>query len=186
MKHILNLYIANLGKYNEGELKGGWIVLPKSEDEITKFLEDEVGITLDPSEADEKSIKGIPVYEEWAIHDYETDFGIRVNEYDNIFELNEIAEKINDMSFYEQEKVLAAIEVWGDEALEFDLDDICLYEGVETHEELGRYFIDAFYSDLFKEDSILTRHFDFEAYGREIDNDVDGGFCSAGYVEHIG
>lgn len=85
MKHILNLYVANLGKYNEGELKGGWIVLPKTEEEINEFLKEEVGIN--------------DQYEEWAIHDYETDFGIKVGEYDNIFELNEIAEKINDMSF---------------------------------------------------------------------------------------
>lgn len=167
MKHILNLYVANLGKYNEGELKGGWIVLPKTEEEINEFLKDEVGIN--------------DQYEEWAIHDYETDFGIKVGEYDNIFELNEIAEKINEMSFYEQEKILAAIEVWGDKALEFDLDDIYLYEGVETIEELGRYFIDS-----FQEDSILTRHFDFKSYGREIDDSVDGGFCSAGYVEYVG
>lgn len=172
MKHILNLYVANLGKYNEGELVGGWIVLPKTKEEINQFLKEEVGIN--------------DQYEEWAIHDYETDFGIKVGEYDNIFELNEIAETINDMSFYEQEKILAAIEVWGDEALEFDLDDIYLYEGVETIEELGRYFIDSFYSDLFKEDSILTRHFDFESYGREIDDSVSGGFCNAGYVEYVG
>lgn len=70
--------------------------------------------------------------------------------------------------------------------MEFDLDDIYLYEGVETIEELGRYFIDSFYCDLFKEDSILTRHFDFESYGREIDDSVSGGFCEAGYVEYVG
>ena len=26
---MLNIWVGNLGKYNEGELKGGWLELPK-------------------------------------------------------------------------------------------------------------------------------------------------------------
>ena len=32
---MLNIWVGNLGKYNEGELKGGWLELPKEKEEIT-------------------------------------------------------------------------------------------------------------------------------------------------------
>lgn len=34
MSTILNIWIGNLGKYNEGELKGDWIELPVSEETL--------------------------------------------------------------------------------------------------------------------------------------------------------
>ncbi len=34
---MLNVWVGNLGKYNEGELVGDWLELPKTKDEIDKF-----------------------------------------------------------------------------------------------------------------------------------------------------
>ena len=34
---MLNIWVGNLGKYNEGELKGGWLELPKEKEEIERM-----------------------------------------------------------------------------------------------------------------------------------------------------
>lgn len=83
---MLKIYIANLGKYNEGELVGKWVELPCEDlDEVLKEIEVVDGTA----------------YEEYAIHDYESDIeGLNIGEYDNIFSLNEIAEKLNELSDY--------------------------------------------------------------------------------------
>ena len=172
MKHVLNLYVANLGKYNEGELKGGWIVLPKTEEEIEQFLKDEVGIG--------------GYYEEWAIHDYETDFGIRVDEYDNIYELNEKAKRALELYERDEDTILAAIDIWGEEALEFDIDNLCLYRGVENEYDLGEYFAEEFCHEIFSKNEFLSRYFDYEQYGRDIRREVDGGFTEYGFIEYEG
>ena len=65
---MLNVWIGNLGKYNEGELVGGWLKLPKSDKEIDEFLKNVVELN------DE--------YEEYMINDYETDLPYKVYEYD--------------------------------------------------------------------------------------------------------
>lgn len=58
---MLNIWVGNLGKYNEGELKGGWLELPKEKEEIDEFLKKVVGLN------DE--------YEEYMIND----FGVRID-----------------------------------------------------------------------------------------------------------
>lgn len=85
---IVNIYVANLAKYNEGELVGDWIALPKSMDEINAGI---------------KQILGND--EEIAIHDYEAPF--RIGEHDNIANINEIAEALKDVDV--DEKVMREI-----------------------------------------------------------------------------
>ena len=64
----MQVYIANLGKYNEGELVGAWFTFPIDFEEV----KEKIGLN------DE--------YEEYAIHDYELPF--TVDEYTSIGELN--------------------------------------------------------------------------------------------------
>lgn len=40
---MLNIYITNLGKYNEGELIGEWAEFPVNEEELEEIL-DRIGI----------------------------------------------------------------------------------------------------------------------------------------------
>ena len=54
----MRIYIANLGKYNEGELVGAWFTPPVDFEEV----KERIGLN------DE--------YEEYAIHDYELPFEI--------------------------------------------------------------------------------------------------------------
>lgn len=52
----MRVYIANLGKYNEGELVGAWFTPPVDYDEMAE----RIGLNGN--------------YEEYAIHDYEPPF----------------------------------------------------------------------------------------------------------------
>lgn len=60
----MRVYVANLGKYNEGELVGDWFEPPIDYDEMAE----RIGLN--------------EFYEEYAIHDYELPFEIgRVHAY---------------------------------------------------------------------------------------------------------
>ena len=122
----VRLYIANLGKYNEGELVGGWLSLPQEDGFISRFLEDSVLID--------------GYYEEWAIHDWESDYFQSIDEYDSIWRINEKARKIDEMNGYELDTFKAALEVFGNEAWDMDVDELVLLEGVHTDYDLGYYW----------------------------------------------
>ena len=111
---MLNIFITNLGKYNEGELVGEWVKLPVLEEELEAVFE-RIGINEE--------------YEEHFITDYETDItGLKVGEYDSIEDLNELAETLEDLDEYEREIVEAMISEGYDleEALE-KKDDCMIY-----------------------------------------------------------
>lgn len=73
------IYIANLGKYNEGELVGEWFEFPIDMDEVAE----KIGLNEE--------------YEECAIHDYETVYPISIGEYDSIEALNEKIEMLDSV-----------------------------------------------------------------------------------------
>lgn len=56
---MMNIFITNLGKYNEGELVGEWVTLPISEKKLQELFK-RIGINEE--------------YEEYFITDYECDF----------------------------------------------------------------------------------------------------------------
>lgn len=73
------LYIANLGKYNEGTLQGEWFSFPIDMNEVAQVI----GLNAQ--------------YEEWAIHDYEFDFPLSIGENADIEKLNELIEHIESV-----------------------------------------------------------------------------------------
>jgi antirestriction protein len=87
----IRVYVANLGLYNEGKLMGDWLNLPTSNNEIDAFLKTKVGLNKQ--------------YEELAIHDCESDFNL--GEYENLYDLNVLAVKLEQMS--DAEKTLASV-----------------------------------------------------------------------------
>lgn len=96
---MLKIALANLGKYNEGELIYKWLDLPATEDEIEEAKE-AIGINEQ--------------YEEWFITDYETNIqGLEIGEYEDLEALNELAERYENLHRYEQEVVAAIIEAGG-------------------------------------------------------------------------
>ena len=74
----MQIYLTNLGKYNEGHLMSEWVKLPVSEKEFKEVLE-RIGIDKE--------------HEEYFISDYEVDEDIaKISEYSSVGYLNEIAE----------------------------------------------------------------------------------------------
>ncbi|GAA0347287.1 hypothetical protein GCM10008931_43210 [Oceanobacillus oncorhynchi subsp. oncorhynchi] len=90
----IKIYVANLGKYNEGILQGEWFTLPHDIKDIY--------VTIGVGQYDEQGNYNHGVeedgrlYEEFAIHDYEAPF--EISEYSSINKLNELAEALQDIS----------------------------------------------------------------------------------------
>ena len=84
-----------MAKYNEGILKGEWVCLPMNEKKLQSKINNILGSD-----------------EEFFITDYEAP--IKIEEYDNIADLNEFAEKLDDIQ--ERDEVIEALskDVLGD------------------------------------------------------------------------
>ena len=162
------IFIANLGKYNEGEMIGEWINLPATEEELQEVL-NRIGINEE--------------YEEIFIADYENEFNYIVNEYDNLDELNEIAYKLDNLTDYDKEILKAGLELWNFEDVFDNLDDFILMEDINTDYDLGYYWVEE--SGCYNLDNLgmLRNYINYEAFGRDIRLETDGGFTSYGWIE---
>ena len=78
---LLNVYVTNLGKYNEMQMVGEWLKLPATDEEIQDCLY-RIGINEE--------------YEEYFITDYESDVGLKCSEYVNLIALNESIQELED------------------------------------------------------------------------------------------
>lgn len=76
----INIFVTNLGKYNEGFLIGEWVSLP-----------------CDDLQAVYKRIGINEHYEEMFISDYESDLELEIREYTNIDELNKVAKTLSEL-----------------------------------------------------------------------------------------
>jgi antirestriction protein len=168
---MLKIYVANLGKYNEGHLVGEWVNLPCTEEEMQNLF---VRIKLARFENGEY-IEGYEengsIYEEHAIHDFETDIeGLKVEEYSSISELNELAETIEDFEESETTALQAFLENGCDieKAIEHVQDgDYRIYYDCEDMEDVAQEYAD----EVGLLDSVpenLRGYFDFASFGRDM------------------
>lgn len=154
-----NVYITNLGKYNEGELVGQWLSLPTSDDDIEECFEN-IGLNEE--------------YEEYFITDYENNINLEISEYTNIYDLNEAIEQMKDS---EDDAGLwgALIEVEG--AKIKDIDELAsnvnggyylFYEGL-TVEEYEEQLVEECYDLNFDNLGNLAHYItiDYEALARD-------------------
>lgn len=168
---MLRIYLTNLGKYNEGMLVGEWVDLPVSEEELEKVF-NRIGINNE--------------YEEYFITDYESDIdGVKVGEYENIDDLNELAEALEDLDS-EEENVLSVMLEDGctfEEALEKIKDrDYMVYYNCDSMEDVAHQVVEE--SGLL--DGVpekVARYFNYEAYGRDLE--IEGTFyqINNAYIE---
>lgn len=167
---MMNIYVANLGKYNEGELVGEWLTLPIDEEELEEAMD---RILLNGE------------YEEVAIHDYETDIsGFKIDEFDSIEKLNELAEELDRISEYEYELLNDFIDVTGydlEDAIEKLRDGEIYVVRAENHYQLGEAVMEMS-GDLEMYPDFIVRYFDYESYGSDFDDEVTGGFTNGRYV----
>lgn len=158
---MLNIYLTNLGKYNEGWLIGEWLELPATKEEIAAVLV-RIGISDKPD-------KDGNIYEEYFITDYETDIeGLQVDEYESLDRLNQLAEIIDGNE--------EAVEVLVNSGYDFNqiadnLDKVmyvCTPSGSETDEYAVGYHCAEESGILSAIPEDLRAYFDCEAYGRDI------------------
>lgn len=144
------VYIANLGDYVEGGVKGAWFRFPLNEEEIRKRI----------------GLNGR--YEEYAIHDTEN-FPMKIEEYTSIDELNRIYELIQDFPEEVLDKLDDFVSYYGSvEELADHIDDIICYSGCNSMEDVA-------YEKIYNENALgeippaLYHYIDCEAYGRDIE-----------------
>ena len=156
----MKIFITNLGRYNEGYLVGKWVKLPVCEDVLDKVLK-EIGI-------DE-------YYEEYFITDYENEIigiGDVISEYSSVQALNELAQRIEDLSDDEADKLGAVLEYEAcrsvSEVLELldKLDEFDLLTDVTDDEELGYYYAEEYCCIDIPE--YIQPYFDYEKFGRDV------------------
>ena len=149
-KELLEVYVTNLGKYNEGSLVGKWLSLPCTEEELeATFLE--IGINEQ--------------YEEYFI----TDYSSNCDEYVNLHALNE---QMQDLANYDDfDKLEACIEYASnlEEAIKMATsDDVYFQAGVTAEEYLEQQIEDSYNLD-FKNLGWLSSYvtIDYEAMARD-------------------
>ena len=170
----IRIYIANLGKYNEGYLVGEWIDLPATEEEFEElFVRIKVGHYNEDGEYVAGYAEGHSFYEEVAIHDYESEIsGLKIGEYDNIQKLNELAEELEREDLETIEAIIEATGCDLEDAI--GRSDVIFYKGYSM-EDLAREYV-----EMMDLPEIALQYFDYEAYARdylhtdyyEVDNGV--------------
>ena len=158
---MLRIYLTNLGKYNEGQLIGEWVELPYTDNEL-EAAKERIGISDKPD-------KNGNFYEEYFITDYETDIcGLKVGEYDNLDDLNELAETLDNLDEYDLEIVNAMIsEGYSlEDALE-KKEDCIVYSDCEDMEAVAMEYAEET-GLLSSIPENLRSYIDFEAFGRDM------------------
>lgn len=178
----MRAFIQNIGKYNEGEIKGGWLDLPTSKESIDSFLREQVGLQLSEKEGRELINKTGRVYEEYMIADVETklDCYNTSNEYTDIHQLNLLAayenqaENIEAINEYcNRANVDSPIGICNVIAQEDNLDIISMPEYCSSlssdNEKIG-YTFGQNIEEKFEKAGLseLAMYFDYEMYGRDI------------------
>jgi len=152
---MINIFITNLGKYNEGELLGEWVELPIDEEELQKVCE-RIGINEE--------------YEEYFITDYECDF-MKIGEYESISNLNEISEKLGELDEEEQKVVKALMSECSytiDEAIEkVNNGDYRIYSDCNDMIDVAYQVVEEC-GYLNEVPDTVARYFDYESFGRDL------------------
>jgi len=176
---VIEAFVTNLGRYNEGYLDGEYLKLPASAEDIQTLLK-------------HIHVDGIR-YEEIFITEYKTTVdGLHgcLGEYESIDELNYLASLLNDMEEWEAERFTAAVDFGEYNSakdlinLAQNLDCFEFYSGIEGEEDLGRFYIEEMCTLDVPEH--LEQYIDYEAYGRDMNMDEDGRFVNGGYVVRTG
>ena len=180
MPSIFEAYIANAGKYAEGQSAEKLLRFPTTKEEVQELLK-EIGVD------------GIR-YQEIFIPAFDGDvLGVydHLDEYANLDELNHLARLLSELPQFELMTFEAVINK-GDHTssvadlinLAQNLDCYELFPGVDSDETLGRIYIEDMEA-LNVPENVLP-YFDFEAYGRDVRLNEGGHFAPGGYVRRSG
>ena len=171
----IHIYLANLDRFNEswGGQSGEWVKLPVPEEKLDAIFK-RIGVDKQ--------------HGEYFIPCFETSFAnLEISEFSNLYELNELAQRIEELDPWDTEKLAAVVEVECPHStstlLELldQLDDFDVLSDIDDEEKLGLYYAEmcGTFQCLPPE---LQNYIDFRAYGRDIHLEGTGTFSSYGYV----
>jgi antirestriction protein len=184
----IKIYVANLGKYNDGELVGNWFTLPYDIEEMMV----EVGVAHYDEDGEyvpyviEKDEQGNEYwYEEVAIHDYEAPFNI--GEYDRISNLNEIAERLESLSS-DDEEILEMLLETGEFSLDDGIDEVengnyMIYHNCDDMSDVAYQWYEETGGLSEIEKVISASYIDWERIGRDME--IEGSFYYVGNSTYI-
>lgn len=150
----IKVFIANLGKYNEGEIVGAWFTPPINKEELAEKL----GLN--------------DQYEEYMVQDYEGP--VVFSEYSTIGEINEAAaavEALKGTEIYPAIKEL--IGEWYDNVIELAAhkDDIACYHVANMTELAEELADEGWFGDIPPQ---VENYIDYAKVGRDLE--IEGGF----------
>lgn len=156
---MLKIFISNLKEYNNGKIIGEWVSLPcEGLEEVLHKISNNGN-------------------DELFISDYETDISnLKISEYDDILQLNEIAEEIDNLSDDEVIALQAYLEQYND--IEQALEEVrqgnyTIYYDCDDMSDVAYQVVNE--SGLLDgAPETIKGYFDYEAYGRDID--IEGTF----------
>ncbi len=162
----MKIYLTDLQAYNDGYLVGKWLELPISTEELQQALSEIL--------SKGKIISGMPNHEEYFITDYEAK--ITINEYDDIYKLNLLAEAMEafDTNDFLKLKLLSYEGYNERKVIETGLDsyDVEIYDYSEdtsftdVYELLAYDLVDeGVYGEIPKQ---LENYIDYYAIGRDL------------------
>ena len=151
---MLKIYVTNLKEYNNGKIIGEWVSLPcEGLEEVLNKISNNGN-------------------DELFISDYETDISnLKISEYDDILQLNEIAEEIDNLSDDEVIALQAYLEQYANN-IEQALEEVRqgnyrIYYNRDNMEDVAYQVVnDCGLLDGAPEE--LKVYFDYEAYGRDL------------------
>lgn len=119
------------------------------------------------------------------VSDVDSDFGLKMEGNFLIEDLEDIADKLNEIANeYAEEEFKALMGYLGDfeEAYSiWEAGDFSYYPDVKDREELGQYVVDEGLWGEIPEN--LINYIDYEAIGRDIDLNANGCFTDNGFIE---
>ena len=158
------IYVVNLNSYNNGRTRGKWYEL-----------------TVDFSRIKSDLLFDVEHREEYAIHDFENFYGYKVGEYSSIQELNEYAEKLEEISDIDHLKDF--LEIYSIDDIIDNKDDLDFVEA-ENDEDLAQELVEQMGGLEVLSIETLQRYFNFVAYGRDLAIG-DYSKTSHGYIRDI-
>ena len=147
----VRIYLTNLAKYNAGRLVGKWLALPLSDEELEKEMREVLG--------DE---------EEYFITDYEAPF--KIDEYENLSDLNEFADTLMDLEGEDQQKVVLLISEIGyskEEAFA-RYEDVVFYPGLSLEDVASELVEEGIFGVL---NETIKSYIDYEKLAHDLSLD---------------
>ncbi len=158
----MKVYITDLEAYNNGHLVGAWYELPMNENLLAESIENEL-------QKGKNICNSTHHHEEYFITDSECDY-MKIDEYESLTKLNEIAQKMNSFEIQERTAVKLMLENYIlnsiDEAIENIDNMICT--GEDNMEDVAYNYIEESGALQGMAES-LQGYFDYDGLGRDME-----------------